>query len=59
MIEKGIAEGAKLELDGSKVNVSGFERGNFVGPKIFSGVKPSMSIYDTECNVLVKEGDIE
>ena len=48
LIEKGIAEGAKLELDGSKVNVSGHERGNFVGPTIFSGVKPSMSIYDTE-----------
>jgi malonate-semialdehyde dehydrogenase (acetylating) / methylmalonate-semialdehyde dehydrogenase len=48
LIEKGIAEGAKLELDGSKVNVSGYERGNFVGPTIFSGVKPNMSIYDTE-----------
>ena len=48
LIEKGIAEGAKCELDGSKVNVTGFEQGNFVGPTIFSGVKPSMSIYDTE-----------
>ncbi|MEO6021633.1 MAG: aldehyde dehydrogenase family protein, partial [Burkholderiales bacterium] len=48
LIEKGVAEGAKLELDGRDVNVAGFEQGNFVGPTIFSGVKPNMSVYDTE-----------
>ena len=47
-IESGIAEGAKLELDGRKPSVPGFEKGNFVGPTIFSGVKPGMSIYDEE-----------
>ncbi len=26
----------------------GYEKGNFVGPTIFSGVKPGMSIYDQE-----------
>lgn len=48
LIEKGIAEGAKLELDGRKPHVPGYEKGNFVGPTIFSGVKPGMTIYDQE-----------
>ena len=48
LIERGIAEGAKLELDGRKPQVVGFDKGNFVGPTIFSGVKPGMSIYDQE-----------
>ncbi len=47
-IERGIAEGAKLELDGRKPSVPGYEKGNFVGPTIFSGVKPGMAIYDEE-----------
>lgn len=47
-IERGIAEGATLELDGRKPSVPGFEKGNFVGPTIFSGVKPGMAIYDEE-----------
>ena len=47
-IESGVKEGAKLELDGRKPTVSGYEKGNFVGPTIFSGVKPGMSIYDQE-----------
>jgi malonate-semialdehyde dehydrogenase (acetylating)/methylmalonate-semialdehyde dehydrogenase len=48
LIERGIADGAKLELDGRKPQVPGYEKGNFVGPTIFSGVKPGMSIYDQE-----------
>jgi len=48
LIERGIAEGAKLELDGRKPSVPGYGQGNFVGPTIFSGVKPDMSIYDQE-----------
>jgi malonate-semialdehyde dehydrogenase (acetylating) / methylmalonate-semialdehyde dehydrogenase len=48
LIEKGVAEGAKLELDGRKLNVPGYERGNFVGPTIFSNVKPGMAIYEQE-----------
>ena len=47
-IEKGIAQGAKLELDGRGVVVSGFERGNFLGPTIFSNVTPEMDIYKEE-----------
>ncbi|ADX46511.1 methylmalonate-semialdehyde dehydrogenase [Paracidovorax avenae ATCC 19860] len=48
LIERGIADGATLELDGRKPQVAGFEKGNFVGPTIFSGVKPGMAIYDQE-----------
>ena len=48
LIERGIADGAKLELDGRKPTVEGFAKGNFVGPTIFSGVKPGMSVYDQE-----------
>ncbi|MDE2294754.1 MAG: CoA-acylating methylmalonate-semialdehyde dehydrogenase, partial [Gammaproteobacteria bacterium] len=48
LIEDGIREGAKLELDGREITVKGYEKGNFVGPTIFSGVKPGMKIYTTE-----------
>ena len=49
LIAKGLDEGAKLELDGRKPTLKGGDpKGNFVGPTIFSGVKPGMSIYDQE-----------
>lgn len=48
LIERGLVDGATLELDGRKPQVAGFEKGNFVGPTIFSGVKPGMAIYDQE-----------
>jgi malonate-semialdehyde dehydrogenase (acetylating)/methylmalonate-semialdehyde dehydrogenase len=48
LIEDGIKEGATLELDGRHINVPGYENGNFVGPTIFSNVKPGMKIYTTE-----------
>jgi len=48
LIERGVAQGATLELDGREVRVAGFERGNFVGPTIFSGAAPGMDIYDHE-----------
>ncbi len=48
LIERGVADGATLDLDGRKPTVPGYERGNFVGPTIFSGVKPGMAIYDQE-----------
>lgn len=48
LIERGTADGATLELDGRQPTVPGYEQGNFVGPTIFSGVKPGMSIYDQE-----------
>jgi malonate-semialdehyde dehydrogenase (acetylating)/methylmalonate-semialdehyde dehydrogenase len=48
LIERGVREGAKLELDGRNPSVSGYENGNFVGPTIFSGVTREMSIYQEE-----------
>ena len=48
LIERGVAEGAVLELDGRKPSVEGYPQGNFVAPTIFSGVKPGMSIYEQE-----------
>jgi malonate-semialdehyde dehydrogenase (acetylating)/methylmalonate-semialdehyde dehydrogenase len=48
LVEEGIKAGATLELDGRNIKVSGYEKGNFIGPTIFSGVKPEMSIYNTE-----------
>jgi len=48
LIAAGVEQGAKLELDGRHPQVAGFEQGNFVGPTIFSGVKPGMRIYDEE-----------
>lgn len=48
LIDSGVSQGARLELDGSRVAVAGYESGNFVGPTIFSGVKPGMNIYDEE-----------
>ena len=49
LIAKGIEEGAKLEHDGRFPPLDGgVKEGNFVGPTIFSGVKPGMAIYDQE-----------
>ena len=48
LIERGVAEGARLVLDGRNPQVPGYEKDNFVGPTIFAGVKPGMSIYDQE-----------
>jgi malonate-semialdehyde dehydrogenase (acetylating)/methylmalonate-semialdehyde dehydrogenase len=48
LIEEGVKQGAKLELDGRGIKVAGYDQGNFVGPTIFSGVKTDMSIYTTE-----------
>jgi malonate-semialdehyde dehydrogenase (acetylating)/methylmalonate-semialdehyde dehydrogenase len=43
-IEKGIKEGAKLLLDGRDCKVEGFPKGHFIGPTIFGGVTPEMTI---------------
>ena len=47
-VEKGEQEGAKLLEDGRKTHVAGHERGFFLGPCLFDGVKPEMSIYTDE-----------
>jgi malonate-semialdehyde dehydrogenase (acetylating)/methylmalonate-semialdehyde dehydrogenase len=48
LVEEGVKEGAKLDLDGRSIKVPGYEQGNFIGPTIFSGVTTDMSIYTTE-----------
>ena len=48
LVGKGISEGATLELDGRNPRVPGYEKGNFIGPTIFSGVTPDMTIYREE-----------
>ncbi|KAK0163423.1 hypothetical protein PV327_007107 [Microctonus hyperodae] len=48
LVESGVKEGAKLELDGRKIVVSGYENGNFVGPTILSDVQPHMKCYTEE-----------
>ncbi|MHC8306228.1 CoA-acylating methylmalonate-semialdehyde dehydrogenase [Pseudomonas sp. PB3P13] len=48
LIESGVQQGAKLELDGRDINVPGFEDGNFIGPTLFSGVTTEMDIYTHE-----------
>ena len=48
LIERGVAEGATLALDGRKPTVPGYEKGNFVGPTVFADVKPGMAVYEQE-----------
>ncbi len=47
-IEKGIAEGAELLLDGRGCTVDGLPDGFFVGPTIFGNVSPDMTIAKEE-----------
>ncbi|KAH0553840.1 probable methylmalonate-semialdehyde dehydrogenase [acylating], mitochondrial [Cotesia glomerata] len=48
LIESGVKEGAKLDLDGRGIVVPGYENGNFVGPTVLSGVKSHMKCYTEE-----------
>ena len=48
LIEAGVNEGATLSLDGRGVEVKGYEKGNFIGPTVFSGVTTDMTIYKQE-----------
>ena len=43
-IEKGVAEGARLVLDGRRSPVPGRPEGFFLGPTLFDGVTPDMTI---------------
>lgn len=43
-IDKGVAEGAELVLDGRNCIVEGYENGYFVGPTIFDHVTEEMTI---------------
>jgi malonate-semialdehyde dehydrogenase (acetylating) / methylmalonate-semialdehyde dehydrogenase len=48
LIKKGKEEGATCELDGSNCTVAGFPKGNWLGPTLFTDIKPSMTIYKEE-----------
>jgi malonate-semialdehyde dehydrogenase (acetylating)/methylmalonate-semialdehyde dehydrogenase len=48
LIQQGVTEGARLELDGRSPSIPAYPKGNFVGPTIFSGVTPDMAIYTQE-----------
>jgi len=47
-IETGVAEGAKLVLDGRDIAVPGHENGFYLGPTILDHVKPGMTVGDEE-----------
>lgn len=47
-IDSGVAEGAKLLIDGRDFRLQGYENGNFMGGCLFDQVKPSMKIYQEE-----------
>ena len=47
-IDRGVAEGAKLVVDGRGLKLQGYENGFFVGGSLFDQVKPEMTIYKEE-----------
>ena len=47
-VDAGVAEGAKLVVDGRDLSLQGYENGYFMGPCLFDEVKPEMSIYKEE-----------
>ncbi|HEY8191541.1 MAG TPA: CoA-acylating methylmalonate-semialdehyde dehydrogenase, partial [Alphaproteobacteria bacterium] len=47
-IKTGVAEGAKLVVDGRDLVVKGYEKGFFLGGCLFDHVKPDMAIYKEE-----------
>jgi len=63
MIDTGIEEGATLALDGRGVVVPGCENGYFIGPTVFTDVKPGMKIHETEIFgpvvVILKAGSLD
>ena len=48
LIDRGVAEGAALVVDGRKPAVEGYPNGFFVGPTLFDAVTPEMTIYREE-----------
>jgi len=48
LIELGLAEGAKLLLDGRGASISGYEKGNFIKPTILENVAPDGELVATE-----------
>ena len=48
LIEKGIAEGARLLLDGRNASIPGYEKGNFIRPTILENVPIDGELIATE-----------
>src|SRR5437763_1869204 len=48
LIDRGVAEGAALVVDGRKPGIAGHENGFFVGPTLFDCTTPKMAIYREE-----------
>ena len=48
LVETGIAQGAKLVVDGRDFSLQGYENGFFVGPHLFDHVTKDMDIYRKE-----------
>jgi malonate-semialdehyde dehydrogenase (acetylating)/methylmalonate-semialdehyde dehydrogenase len=47
-IDAGVAEGARLVIDGRELSLPEYEGGFFLGPTIFDGVTPEMTVYKDE-----------
>jgi malonate-semialdehyde dehydrogenase (acetylating)/methylmalonate-semialdehyde dehydrogenase len=47
-VDAGVNEGAKLVVDGRNPKVNGASNGFWLGPTLFDGVSPKMSIYKEE-----------
>jgi malonate-semialdehyde dehydrogenase (acetylating)/methylmalonate-semialdehyde dehydrogenase len=47
-IQAGVDEGAELVVDGRGFKLQGYEKGFFIGPSLFDGVKPGMKTYHEE-----------
>ena len=39
LVDSGEKDGCQVLLDGRKLNVAGYEKGNFVGPTVLHGVQ--------------------
>ena len=48
LIDRGVAEGASLVVDGRRPTIPGHADGFFVGPTLFDRVTPSMTVYREE-----------
>ncbi|WP_186393884.1 MULTISPECIES: CoA-acylating methylmalonate-semialdehyde dehydrogenase [unclassified Pannonibacter] len=48
LVDKGVAEGAKLVVDGRDFKFQGYENGYFIGGCLFDNVTKDMEIYKTE-----------
>jgi len=47
-IQMGVDEGAELVADGRGFSLQGYEKGFFIGPSLFDGVKKGMTTYNEE-----------